>query len=142
METKRRIERTKIAASAARLESPAVLFDSGRNMKSIRRAVASAVLFVVFVAALGAQTTGQIRGTVIDEAGKPLEGVKVVATSTASGARTFTTGKNGGFRFAVVPPGNYVVSFTRKDYADVQKSATVRLDGTVTVDAKMFRISG
>ena len=111
-------------------------------MKSIRRAVASAVLLVLFAAAPGAQTTGQIRGTVIDEAGKPLEGVTVIATSTASGARTFTTGKNGGYRFAVVPPGNYVVSFTRKDYADVQKNATVRLDGTVTVNAKMFRISG
>jgi hypothetical protein len=110
-------------------------------MRLIRRTAAEAALLVLGLA-LGAQTTGQIRGTVIDEAGKPLEGVKVVATSPATGSRTFTTGKDGSFRFAPVRPDNYTVSFTRPDYAEVQKNATVRLDGTVTVNAKMFRISG
>ncbi len=110
-------------------------------MNTIRRAAAGAALLFLGLA-LCAQTTGQIRGTVVDDAGNPLAGVQVMANSTTAGARTFTTGKDGGFRFVAVHPGPYVVSFTRKDFADVQKNATVRLDATVTVNAKMFRISG
>jgi uncharacterized protein (DUF2141 family) len=111
-------------------------------MNAIRRAAATAALLMILALAAVAQTTGQIRGAVVDDDGNPLAGVKVQATSSSAGTRSFTTGKDGNFRFVTLPPGSYTVSFTRADYADVQKSAVVRLDGTVTLNAKMFRLSG
>lgn len=111
-------------------------------MKATGRGAAAAALLVVFGLAVSAQTTGQIRGRVVDDEEKPLEGVKVQLESAAIGTRTFTTGKDGHFRFLTLPPGNYTVNFTRADYADVQKSAVVALDRTVTLNAKMFKVSG
>ena len=110
-------------------------------MKAIRRVAATAALLVLFGLAVAAQTTGQIRGTVIDDEEKPLEGVKVQLESAAIGTRTFTTAKDGHFRFLTLPPGGYTVKFARADYADVQKSAVVALDRTVTLNAKMFKVS-
>ena len=111
-------------------------------MTSMRRVPAVAALLAVVACAVLAQTTGQIRGSVVGDDGNPLSGVKVLASSSSAGTRSFTTGKDGSFRFVTLPPGSYTVSFTRADYADVQKNAVVRLDGTATVNAKMFRISG
>ena len=39
-------------------------------------------------------------------------------------------------------PGTYKVTFTRESYSQVEKQATVRVDGTVTVNAKLFKLSG
>jgi hypothetical protein len=33
------------------------------------------------------------------------------------------------------------VTFTRESYSQVEKNATVRLDGTAIVNAKLFRLS-
>ena len=109
-------------------------------MKATRTAAAAALLAILALS-LSAQTTGQIRGRVIDDAEKPLEGVKVELTSSKIGTKTFTTGKDGDFRFLTLPPGSYTVTFTRADYADVQKNAVVGLDRTVTLNAKMFKLS-
>ena len=108
--------------------------------KMIRTACAAGACLLVALA-LGAQTSGQIRGTVVDDDGKALEGVKVEAT-TGSSTRVFTTGKDGQFRFALLSPGPYKVTFTRESYSQVEKNATVRLDGTATVNAKLFRLTG
>ena len=104
------------------------------------RTVFVMVVCLLVVTALHAQTSGQIRGTVVDDDGKALDGVKVEAKS-ASSTRTLTTGKDGQFRFALLPPGPYKVTFTRDSYSQVEKNATVRLDGTVIVNAKLFRLS-
>ena len=92
------------------------------------------------VTALRAQTSGQIRGTAVDDDGNALDGVKVEAR-TASYTRTLMTGKSGQFRFALLPPGSYKVTFSRESYSQVEKNATVRLDGTAVVNAKLFRLS-
>jgi hypothetical protein len=113
----------------------------GETMKATRRAAAAAALLVLFALGVPAQTNGQIRGKVVDDDEKPLEGVKVQLESPAIGTRTFTTARDGQFRFLTLPPGAYTVKFTRADYADVQKRAVVALDRTVTLNAKMFRVS-
>ena len=105
---------------------------------AIRTACAVTACLLV-VLALGAQTSGQIRGTVVDDDGKALEGVKVEAKA-ASSTRVFTTGKDGQFRFALLSPGSYKLTFTRESYSQVEKNANVRLDGTATVNAKLFRL--
>jgi hypothetical protein len=106
---------------------------------AIRTACTVAACLLV-VLALGAQTSGQIRGTVVDDEGNALAGVKVEARASSS-ARVFTTGKDGKFHFALLSPGPYKVSFTLESYSQVEKNATVRLDGTATVNAKLFRLT-
>jgi hypothetical protein len=115
--------------------------DRGRLVRPHDGLLAALLLFI----ALGvrAQTqTGQIRGTVIDEDGKALQGVKVEARSASHGRQTALTNKNGQFRFPSLAPGRYKVTFTLESFADIQKDANVHLESTVTVDAKMFRLSG
>lgn len=110
-------------------------------MRSIRRGIAGAGLFCFALAAiLHAQTSGRMRGTVVDDDEKALDGVKVEARSSSS-ARTTTTGKDGQFHFPLLPPGTYKVTFTREAYSQVEKNATVRLDGTAIVNAKLFRLT-
>ena len=104
------------------------------------RTACAVLACLLAVPALRGQTSGQIRGTVVDDDGKALEGVKVEAKA-ASYTRTLTTGKDGQFRFALLPPGPYKVTFTRESYSQVEKNATVRLDGTAIVNAKLFRLS-
>ena len=105
------------------------------------RAAFAVLACLLAVPALRAQTSGQIRGTVVDDDGKPLDGVKVEAKAS-SATRTLTTGKDGQFRFSLLPPGSYKVTFSRESYSQVEKTAIVRLDGTATVNAKLFRLSG
>jgi hypothetical protein len=85
-----------------------------------------------------AQTTGTIEGTVVDQNGGALPGVTVEATSPAlQGSRTATTGSDGRFRFVNVPPGQYKVTGNLSGFGTVQKTATVPLDGTATVNLGM-----
>ena len=108
----------------------------------MRSAVWKATLFMVSLVAgsvLQAQTAGHIRGTVVDDDGNPLSGVQVEAKH-ASQVRIAKTGKDGQFRFSMIPPGPYKVRFTLPKYSEVEKNATVRLDATATVDAKLFRL--
>jgi iron complex outermembrane receptor protein len=109
----------------------------------MRSAVRKATLIMVSLVAssvLQGQTAGHIRGTVVDDGGKPLAGVQVEAKH-ASQVRTTKTGKDGQFRFSMIPPGTYKVRFSLLEYSEVEKNATVRLDATATVDAKLFRLS-
>jgi uncharacterized GH25 family protein len=110
----------------------------------LRRFRLGIALFLVILAVgiARAQVSGQIRGTVIDEEGKGLAGVKVEASEPSAGKRGGVSDKEGRFRFVALRPGVYKVTFTMDSHADVEKNATVRLDGTATVNAKMFRIPG
>jgi hypothetical protein len=106
---------------------------------AVYRATVLGLVFLVAGIALRAQTSGHIRGTVVDDDGNPLAGVQVQAIH-ASASRATKTGKDGQFRFSMVPPGSYKVRFFLPAYSEVEKNATVRLDGTATVDAKLFRL--
>ena len=109
-------------------------------MRTAVRITALLVFSVMAALPLAAQTAGNIRGTVVDDDGKPLAGVEVEATQSSS-KRSTKTGKDGQFRFYMVPPGSYKVHFSLPEYSEVEKNANLRLDGTVTVDAKLFRLS-
>jgi hypothetical protein len=58
-----------------------------------------------------AQTTGELKGTVVDAAGQPVAGIAVtarhVATDTTYGVKTDELGQ---YRFAALPPGKYQVT--------------------------------
>lgn len=67
------------------------------------------------------ETTGVIRGVVMDEALRPLQG----ATVTLQGGESTTTGEAGTFGFDGVEPGVSFVSISRRGYADTQQSVDV-----------------
>ena len=96
---------------------------------------------VLAVSFIRGQTAGHIRGTVVDDDGKALEGVQVEASGPSSSRRATTTAKDGQYRFPMIPPGSYKVRFSLKSYSEVEKNAVVRLDGTATVNAKLFRLT-
>ncbi len=86
-----------------------------------------------------AQTTGRIVGVVKDSAaGGGLPGVSVeIKSASLQGVRTTVTAGDGSFRFSILPPGNYTVTFTLAGFAKVEQKAAVQLDKTVVVDATM-----
>ena len=85
-----------------------------------------------------AQTTGEILGTVADTQGGALPGVTVEATSpNLQGTRTTVTGANGNYRMPTLPPGSYRVRAVLSGFSTAEKTATVSLDATATVNFTM-----
>jgi len=103
------------------------------------------LLFVTFVmiaavaAPAGAQNpTGTISGRVLDSGGLPLPGVTVSAQSAnLQGTRTTRTSENGDYRFPLLPPGAYTVTFELNQFATLKKMATVAVAEPVTLDATL-----
>jgi hypothetical protein len=98
--------------------------------------VVSALLFTCGTT-LG-QTTGSIEGRATDSSGAPLPGVTVEATSPSlQGTRAGITGRDGAYRFPAVPPGTYWVRASLPGFRTAEKTATVSLDATATVDLSL-----
>lgn len=69
-------------------------------------------LLVWLPARAGAQSTtsGDVSGIVTDPSGAAIPGATVTLTNNATGAtKTLSTGTDGSYRFALLPPGRYVV---------------------------------
>ncbi|HJS51665.1 MAG TPA: TonB-dependent receptor, partial [Pyrinomonadaceae bacterium] len=107
-----------------------------------RLALLLALVFVCLIPAFGQDiTSGTISGTVLDEKGAVVPGTTVEAKNVATGfARSFTTDDEGRFTILALPPGRYVVSFTKDGFAqhnqenvDVTVGARVVLTPTLTV---------
>lgn len=109
------------------------------------RGAFAALAFVVAVAVLvtavpaSAQVTGTIQGTVKEgAAGGTLPGVSVeVKGPSLQGTKTAVTSGDGSYRFSLIPPGDYTVTFTLTGFNKVQKKAAVQLDKAVVIDASM-----
>ncbi|MCI0444028.1 carboxypeptidase-like regulatory domain-containing protein, partial [bacterium] len=69
--------------------------------------VLSVFIFSLPVFAQVATKTGSIYGKVIDDKGAPLPGVTVTLQSEVIPTQIASSGENGGFRFANLPPGVY-----------------------------------
>ena len=94
--------------------------------------VASMLLFGSALAV--AQTTGEIRGTVVDARGGGLPGATVDVTSPSlQGSRTTVTGTGGSFQLPALPPGAYKVTVTLAGFGKAEQLTQVRLDATATV---------
>jgi hypothetical protein len=94
---------------------------------------------LLLAAAVVAQTTGQIEGTVVNQGGAALPGVAVEATSAAlQGTKVATTDEGGKFRLVFLPPGSYVVRVALEGFTTVeQPDIVVPLGRTVTVAVQM-----
>src|ERR1700687_791897 len=85
-----------------------------------------------------AQTTGAIVGAVTDADGKTLAGVTVEATSpNLQGTRTTVTSGEGRYRLASLPPGVYKVTARLEGLGKVEKSTSLALDSTATLNLQL-----
>jgi hypothetical protein len=87
-----------------------------------------ALLVLLFAASpLFAQVdAGAILGTVTDQSGGAINGAKVVLTSEGTGAiATFTTGADGGYKFAPVRIGSYKIDVTFQGFQAVTTKGVV-----------------
>jgi hypothetical protein len=100
-------------------------------------ALAGAVLLMAPLA-FAQETTGAIRGTVMDDTGTALAGAAVEAIGPVGAVSTMTD-DSGAFRFPRVAAGDYVVLSTFEGYIDATAQIRVVLGEAVTVDFKMQR---
>src|SRR5690349_20838991 len=113
-------------------------------MKSVRFSAHSLWLFLLTIALIApapsllAQSagTGAVTGTVRDASGGVIPGVMVTLTSADTNqTRTTITAEEGGYRFALLPPGNCGVRFSLPEFKTSEvSSVTVRVTETVVVD--------
>ncbi len=84
-----------------------------------------------------AQTTGGIRGRVVDNSGQPLPGATVVLTSKLLGAaqRSSVAGASGGYQFSSMPVGSYTVTATLGGFqSQAAENVGVNIGKTTTVN--------
>ncbi len=91
-----------------------------------------------------AADAGSISGTVLDPSGAVVPGAAIVLRNAENGTqRTLTAGSDGGYSFAMIPAGRYVieVSFTgfasdREDDLEIGPDTSLRLDIQLTMASK------
>jgi Carboxypeptidase regulatory-like domain/TonB-dependent Receptor Plug Domain len=98
-----------------------------------------ALCFAAFCSLAAAQTTGRIAGTIRDPTGAVVAGVKVTATSKATGEeRDAAADAAGNYELALLPPGNYRVSVATTGFkTQLFDDVTVAITETTFVDATL-----
>lgn len=96
-------------------------------------------LFLLLTASAFAQTTGGLMGTVTDASGASLPGVTVDVRSPAlQGVRNDITTSDGNYRFALLPPGVYEVTFVLDGFAsESRRDVRVSLGKDTTIDVSL-----
>src|SRR5579863_9263399 len=108
-------------------------------------------LSMVLAASLPAQSagTGALTGTVSDPSGGVVPGASVVLVNRETNqTRSATTGSDGSYKFALLPPGNYSVRFSAAgfktsevDAVTVNVTETPVLDRTLEVGAQTEQVT-
>ncbi len=92
-------------------------------------------LLVLGAIPAAAQQSGSVTGQVLDSAGSGLPGVTVVADGDVLPTpRVAVTSANGSYRFPVLPPGTYVVTFELSGFETAKRQVRVLLQQTSVVD--------
>lgn len=91
------------------------------NVRRVVRAgfsswILAMILFVVSTSAQAQQTAGIIRGRVVDEAGQPIAGVRVVARGDALAPREAIVDATGRYVLSGLPSGTYTVHVEGQGY--------------------------
>jgi hypothetical protein len=108
----------------------------------MRRHVFFLVVFVCTLCILNRPTVAQISGTgaltgiVTDPSGAVIAGATVTATNIGTGqVRTGTTDASGIYKFSLLPPGNYSVTFSAQGFKTVEvPSVTVSVTENATLN--------
>lgn len=113
---------------------------------SFRLRLALLVAIAALAAApLAAQvaTTGRIIGTVTDDSGAVLPAVRVELTGERiMGSQTFTTGDNGQYRFASLPPGSYELTFTLPGFGTTKRTEVRVRVGAILEENVTLKVAG
>jgi hypothetical protein len=98
-----------------------------------------AISFFLVSAAVFAQSTAQITGSVRDESGSAVPEAVVKATQTATGVvRTAASAADGSFILTNLPIGPYSLEITKDGFAKyVQNGIVLQVDSNPTVDANL-----
>ena len=92
----------------------------------------------VWASQLAGVGTGSVVGVVSDAAGLQVPGVAITISGIALMApRQMTTQADGQYRFVLLPPGEYVLTFVSPGFETLQRHAHVSLGFTLTVDVAM-----
>lgn len=95
-------------------------------------------LLIPSVAWAQSVVSGEVDGTVTDPTGAVAPNASVNLTSAETGFNeTTTTGATGGFRFALVKPGNYTLTVTLTGFTTVKRSVTVSLGQVTSVPVQL-----
>jgi len=114
----------------------------GRFSMTRKRLMGSIVVLFMMLAshAAWAQTTGSIRGRIVDPGGLPLPGATIVVTGEFLGAaqRTAVTSASGGFSFPALPIGTFRVTASLDGYqTQAAEEVRVAIGAVATVDFTM-----
>jgi hypothetical protein len=87
------------------------------NFRRLFQAISVSILAVMLATVAFAQATGSLGGTVGDPTGAIVQGATVTVTNTATNfTRTVTTNEEGRWTIAVLPVGNYSVSYEKQGF--------------------------
>lgn len=82
--------------------------------------------------------TGEIRGTVMDQTGAVVPGVKVAVLNTQTGVQTrVTTNSSGVYDATFLVPGPYRITFAKSGFRTFVRSGVVLGVQVITVDARL-----
>jgi hypothetical protein len=118
------------------MQSMLDLVVSWRLRGRLRRRLPLLVFAAVAAAPAYAAQTGELGGVVVDDAGEPLGGVRVIITSPQmiGGAKEVVTDASGEFRFPNLDPGSYTVTLSAADRVGFEEK-----DIYVGIDARVDR---
>ncbi len=82
--------------------------------------------------------TGSVVGIVRDAVGLPVPGVGITISGRAlMTPRKMTTGADGEYRFALLPPGDYELTFVSPSFESLERQAHLSLGFTMTIDVTL-----
>jgi Carboxypeptidase regulatory-like domain len=113
-----------------------------RNVYSCAPGVTVICVFIMLAPSLTAQTagTGALTGRVIDASGNAVANATVTATSADNGQmRSAITGRDGSYKFELLPPGNYRLKFEAAGFKTVEIPSATVINGnsTAVMDGKL-----
>ena len=96
--------------------------------------IVAALVLAIPLTASGQETAASVYGRVVDVTGAPMAGVAVTARSSdlIRTTRVVTTSA-GRYAFNTLPPGAYVIAFTREGYVQVQRTLSLSAGESVLV---------
>jgi hypothetical protein len=117
-------------------------FKTMLNVRLVAAALTTALLIAIaWVPTLTAQSsgTGALTGTVTDPSGAVIPDATVTITNNGTQeTRKGTTGTDGSYRFALLPPANYKVRFSAKGFTTVEvPSVTINVTETPVLNRRL-----
>ena len=88
------------------------------------------------------RTTGDLSGVATDPSGAVVANATITLTHKSTGAtQTSTTDEAGSYRFALLPPGEYVATAAKSGFQTITKTVQVSLGGSLTANFQLSVVS-